>query len=73
MTKTGVATFAKNGLIWDDEPKASSRLERKQITNINMEAIIIIFDILLFCLMSETKEDAKIVRKDMKKGNIIKL
>lgn len=73
MTKIGVTTFANNGPICDDEPKASSRLERKQITNINTEAIIIVFVILVLCRKPETREDAKTIKKDNKKGKIIRL
>ena len=43
------------------------------ITKIITKAVIITLVNLLFCLKSDTRDDAKIVRKDKKKGNIIKL
>ena len=65
--------FAANGLICDDAPKASSRLDKKQIIKININAVMTTFAILLFCFKSLTNDDANIVKKDKKNGIIIRL
>ena len=61
------------GLIWDDEPSASNKLDKKYIIKININEAITVLVNLLFCFKSATNEDAKIVRIDKKKGKIIKL